>query len=186
MSAHKPWQTHSVETVYDNAWITVTHREVTAPTGASGIYGMVHFKNTAIGIVPIDADGNTWLVGQHRYPLDQYSWEIPEGGSAPGEDPLATAQRELREETGIRAGRWTQLLEMHTSNSVTDECGIAYVAQDLDFGVQEFDATEDLQLSRVSLDTALAMVLDGRITDSLAMVALMKVRLLLDRGELTL
>jgi len=119
-----PWQTRSIQEVYDNPWITVSHREVTAPTGKDGIYGVVHFKNTAVGVVPIDSDGNTWLVGQHRYTINEYTWEIPEGGSALGEDTLATAKRELKEETGISANCWTPLFEMHTSNSVSDECAI--------------------------------------------------------------
>jgi len=129
-----PWQTLSVEQVYDNPWIEVTHRKVRTPAQTDGIYGKVHFKNIAIGIVPRDADYNTWLVGQYRYTLDQYTWEIPEGGCPLGTSPLATAKRELQEETGLQAKKWTKLLELHTSNSVTDETGVAYVAQKLTFG----------------------------------------------------
>jgi len=130
MSVQKPWQTHSIETVYDNNWITVSHRDVTAPTGKPAIYGLVHFKSLAVGIIPIDAEGYTWLVGQHRYTLDRYSWEIPEGGGARDEDPVIAAQRELREETGISANNWTKILELYTSNSVTDEFAVSYIAQD--------------------------------------------------------
>lgn len=180
------WQTHSEETVYDNPWIRVSHREVTAPTGKAGIYGVVHFKSLAVGIVPLDADGYTWLVGQHRYTLDAWSWEIPEGGSDPEESALHTAQRELREETGISAARWTPLLDLHTSNSVTDEAAVAFLAQDLTIGEKAPDETEALSLRRVPLEEAVEMALDGRITDALAMAALMKVKLLLDRGEISL
>ncbi len=180
-----PWQTHSIQEVYDNPWITVSHREVTAPTGKDGIYGMVHFKNTAVGVVPIDSEGNTWLVGQHRYTINAYTWEIPEGGSASGENTLTTAKRELKEETGISASSWTQLFEMHTSNSVTDEYAIGYVAQGLSFGSAEPDDTEILQLKKMPLSDAVDMAMQGLITDSLAMVSLLKVQLLIDRGDLT-
>lgn len=183
-SDSKPWQTHSIEEKYDNPWITVSHREVTAPTGNAGIYGLVHFKNTAVGVVPIDSDGNTWLVGQHRYTLDQYMWEIPEGGSLPNEDNLSVAKRELREETGIVAGRWTPLLELHTSNSVTDEYAVGFVAQELTFGECQPDDTEVLKIRKVPLQTAIDMAMDGRITDGLAMACLFKVQLLINCGEL--
>ncbi len=170
--------------MYDNPWISVSHREVTAPTGNPAIYGLVHFKNTAIGVVPIDSDGNTWLVGQHRYTLDQYMWEIPEGGGLPSEDNIAVAKRELREETGITANRWTQLLELHTSNSVTDEYAVGFVAQDLMFGDCEPDDTEALQIKKLPLQSAIDMAMDGRITDGLAMACLFKVQLLINSGEL--
>lgn len=185
-SQHNPWQTESVEEVYDNPWITLTHRKVIAPTGKSGIYGKVHFKNTAIGVVPIDDDGHTWLVGQYRYTLDQYHWEIPEGGAPLGESALTAAQRELREETGISARRWTSLLQLHTSNSVTDEIAHVFVAQDLSFGETDPDDTEVLQLKRLPLEEAIDMALDGTITDALAMASLFKVRLLLERGQLVI
>ncbi len=183
-SCSNDWQTLSVEEVYDNPWITLTHRRVIAPTGKPGIYGKVHFKTTAIGVVPIDAEGYTWLVGQYRYALDQYHWEIPEGGAPHGESALAAAQRELREETGISARRWTSLLQLHTSNSVTDELAHTFVAQDLSFGETEPDDTEVLQLMRLPLEDAIDMAMDGTITDSLALASLLKVRLLLDRGQL--
>ncbi len=183
-SNNKDWQTLSVEEVYDNPWITLTHRNVIAPTGKAGIYGKVHFKTRAIGVVPIDAEGYTWLVGQYRYTLDQYHWEIPEGGAPLGESALAAAQRELREETGISAARWTSLLQLHTSNSVTDELAHTFVAQDLSFGETEPDDTEVLQLKRLPLEEAINLAIDGAITDSLALASLLKVRVLLDRGLL--
>lgn len=186
MASGKRWQTHTSDVRYDNPWINVTHRKVSAPTGKQGIYGVVHFKNTAIGVVPIDADGYTWLVGQHRYTLNQYEWEIPEGGAPPGESALAAAQRELREETGIVARRWTSLLRLHTSNSVTDEVARIFVAQDLSHGDTAPDDTEILQVRRVPLEHAINMALDGSITDSLSMAALLKVGILIDRGLLTI
>ena len=180
------WQTHSVETVYDNPWVTVTHREVTAPTGNPCIYGMVHFKNLALGVIPIDEYGNTWLVGQHRYTLNQYGWEIPDGGGARDVDPLLTAQRELREETGISASRWTPLLTLHTSNSVTDEVGYAYIAQGLTFGEKDFDETEQLAVVKLPLEEAVERVMNGEITDALALASLLKAQRLIDTGKLSL
>ena len=171
-----PWKTRSIREVYDNPWIQVTHRDVVTPTGTEGIYGLVHFKNLAVGIVPLDEQGNTWLVGQYRYTLEQYSWEIPEGGCLLGkETPLESAQRELAEETGIRASKWTKILDLHTSNSVTDEAGVAFLAKGLTFGAAAPEETEDLQVRKLPFSEALDMVLNGAITDALSMAALMKV-----------
>jgi 8-oxo-dGTP pyrophosphatase MutT (NUDIX family) len=172
-----PWQTKSEYIPYENPWIAVRHREVVNPSGGDGIYGVVHFKNTAIGIVPLDDAGYTWLVGQYRYTLDRYSWEIPEGGCPLGTSLLASAQRELLEETGMTADRWTPLLEMHLSNSVSDEYGVAYLAQGLHFGIAEPEETEDLRLRKLPLREAVEMVLRGDITDALSMAALLKVHI---------
>ncbi len=179
-----PWQTLSKISVYDNPWIQVTHREVINPSGGNGIYGLVHYKNVAIGIVPLDGAGYTWLVGQYRYPLEQYSWEIPEGGGPLGVPVLESAQRELLEETGIRAGRWTPLLEMHLSNSVTDEFAVAYIAQELEFGLAEPEETEQLEVRRLPFTAAVDMVLQGEITDALSVAALLKTNEWLRRGLL--
>ncbi len=181
-TAPNPWQTLSVRTVYENPWIEVTHRDVLNPSGGKGIYGAVHFKNTAIGIVPLDSEYNTWLVGQYRYTLDCYTWEIPEGGGPLGTDLLKAAQRELLEETGITAGRWTPLLELHTSNSVTNEYGVAYVAQDLKFGKSSPEETEQLQVRRLPFSQVVDMVMDGEITDALSMVSVLKVNEWLKKG----
>ncbi|MCO6477878.1 MAG: NUDIX hydrolase [Phaeodactylibacter sp.] len=177
-----PWKTLSNDTVYDNPWIQVTHRQVITPTGTDGIYGLVHFKNLAIGIVPLDEDRNTWLVGQYRYTLGQYSWEIPEGGCPIGaEIPLESAKRELLEETGIRAEKWTKVLDLHTSNSVTDEAGMAFLAQGLSFGQAAPEHTEDLQVRKLPFREALEMVFRGEITDALSMVGLMRVGYWMER-----
>ena len=170
------WQTLDSTIVYDNPWIEVTHRNVINPGGGAGIYGVVHFKNLAIGIIPIDSEGNTWLVGQYRYTLGRYSWEIPEGGGKLSEPPLNAAKRELLEETGISAKNWTELLELHTSNSVTDEYGIAYIAQGLTFGEAMPEESEDLKLWKLPLHEAVEMVLRGEITDALSMLALLKLQ----------
>ena len=128
---HNPWRTLSSEIKYHNPWISVREDQVQNPGGGQGIYGVVTMKNKALGIVPIDAEGNTWLVGQYRYPLNEYSWEIPMGGGLVELDILESAQRELKEETGLTAARWTRIARLHTSNSVTDEEGFVYLAEDL-------------------------------------------------------
>lgn len=168
--------------VYDNPWMQVTHREVINPSGNESIYGVVHFKNTAIAIVPLDANNNTWLVGQYRYTLEQFSWEVPEGGSHPGEPALLAAQRELEEETGITAKSWVEIGALHPSNSITDERGVIFVAKDLTIGTPNPDDTELLEVRKIPLDEAVEMVLRGEITDALAVSALLKVKMLLDRS----
>ena len=175
------WVRHSRDTVYDNPWITVTHETVTAPSGRDGIYGVVHFKNVSVGVVPLDDEGFTWLVKQSRYSLDIHTWEIPEGGAPKGEEPLQAAQRELEEETGLLAGRWTELLRLHTSNSVCDEAAVLYLAQELSEGVQQLEATEDIEVRRLPLREAIEMALDGRITDALSVAALLRLQPLLHR-----
>jgi len=162
---------------YENEWITVFHDEVTRPDGQPGIYGVLHYKGLAVGIVPIDDEDRVALVGQFRYTLDAYSWEIPEGGVPPDEDPLEGARRELREETGLEAAEWRELGRIHLSNSISDEAGIAYLATGLTAGTPSPEGTEDLEVSWVLFDEALAMTRDGRITDVLSIVALQRVAL---------
>ena len=142
-----PWTILSAKDVYENPWIRLTHHEVLTPAQTPGIYGLVHYKNLAIGVMPVDAEGHTYLVGQYRFPLDAYSWEIPEGGGAAGIDPLESAARELREETGLTARHWRKLLEADLSNSVSDERAVAYVAWGLTPGESEPEATEELARS---------------------------------------
>lgn len=178
------WITKNSKTVYDNPWIEVTHREVINPGGGDGIYGVVHFKNLAIGIVPLDENYNTWLVGQFRYTMDEYSWEIPEGGCILGTAPLDAAKRELKEETGIEASKWQKIMDLQTSNSVTDERGMAYVATALTFGEAQPEETESLQIKKVPFNTAYQMVLDGSIQDALSMLAIFKVKAMIDQGLL--
>lgn len=167
---------------YGNPWIDVVHHEVLDPSGKAGIYGTVHFKNLAIGILPLDAEGYTWLVGQHRFPLDAYSWEIPEGGGAIGVDPLEAAKRELKEETGLSAGRWDRILEMHMSNSVTDERAVAYLARDLSHGDAAPESTEELTVKRLPFDDVYEMVRRGEITDALAVATILRVKLFLSES----
>ena len=184
MPTPSPWKTLSAETAYENPWIRVRHSEVINPGGGRNVYGVVHFKNLAIGVVPVDKAGYTYLVGQHRYVLDRYEWEIPEGGCPVGTDPLATAHRELLEETGLRAGRMEQLLDFNLSNSVTDEYGIAYLATDLTQGEAEPEETEDITVRRLPLTEAIAMTMNGEIKDALSILALQRVALLKQAGQL--
>jgi len=177
--SESPWSTLAAEVRYDNPWIQVRHDDVLNPSGKPGIYGVVSFKNMAIGVVPVDTEGYTYLVGQYRYTLNAYSWEIPEGGGPMHEQPLDTAKRELLEETGLSAATWTSLGKIHTSNSVTDEFGFAYLAQDLTQGQAHPEETEDLKVWRLPLSEAVAMCLQSEITDALSVVALLKTARLL-------
>lgn len=171
-----PWTTLSGEVKYDNPWINVTEYQVINPSGGRGIYGKVHFKNKAIGIIPVDKDLNTWLVGQYRYTLNQWHWEIPEGGGPLTDAPVESAKRELREETGLTARSWSEVVHLHTSNSVTDEEGHIFLAEDLEEGDNALEETEaDLKVWKLPLRDALQMVLDGKITDSMSVMAILKV-----------
>lgn len=167
-----PWKVLDSSAVYENPWISVREDRVTRPDGEPGIYGVVHYKNVAVGVLAVE-DDHLYLVGQHRYPLDLYSWEIPEGGCPEGEEPLQAARRELLEETGFVAGNWRRLGEVYFSNSVSDEYGVWFLATDLERGERQPEGTEVLGVRRVPVGEALDMALDGRITDSLSLVAIM-------------
>ena len=168
----------SSRTDYENNWMQVLEDDVVNPGGGRNLYGHVHFKNVAVAIVALDDEGNTWLVGQSRYTLSEYSWELPMGGAPLDEPPLSAANRELAEETGIRAANWEEIMRLHTSNSITDEVGIAYLATGLTFGETDFEETEDLEIRKLPLDDAIQMVLDGKITDAISAAALLRIRLL--------
>lgn len=166
-----PWRTVSTRVVYENPWIRVREDEVVRPDGLPGIYGVVHFRNVAVGVLAVE-DGALWLVGQYRYPLGLYSWEIPEGGCPEGEDPLEAGKRELEEETGFRARRWTKMGQAHLSNSVSDELAVWFLAEGLEQGERRPDGTEKLQVRRVSFGEALRMLDSGEITDALSVLAI--------------
>jgi len=178
------WKQKSRTTKYQNPWIKVYHDEVINPNGGEGIYGVVDFQNIAIGVIPIDNQGYTWLVGQHRYPLNTYTWEIPEGGGPIGTDPRDSALRELEEEIGYSSRNLREIQRMQLSNSATNEVSIIYVAKDLFPKELPTDPTEDLQVKKVLLTQAISMVLSGEIVDSMSVAGLLKIKIMLDNGEL--
>ena len=167
------WKKLSSRVVYENPWMQVREDHVINPGGGENQYGYVHFKSRAIAILPLADNGDTWLVGQQRYTLGEYSWELPMGGAPFDETPLAAAERELREETGLSASRWTEVLRLHTSNSITDEFGFVFLAEDLVEGEPDFDETEDLAIRRLPLADAIAMIESGEITDAISVAALL-------------
>lgn len=179
-----PWQVISQKPVYDNPWISLTEFDVINPSGNKGIYGKVHFKNIAIGIVPLDEEMNTWLVGQYRFTIDQYTWEIVEGGGPVCADTLLNAERELLEETGLVANSWTKILETHLSNSVSDEFGVVYVARDLSQFEAQPEDTEKLTIKKIPFEEVYQMVMNGEITDSLSIMAILKIKQLLQDNRL--
>lgn len=174
-----PWKVLSSRGVYDNKWINLTEYDVINPGGGHGIYGKIHFKNLAIGILALDENRNTWLVGQYRFALDQFSWEIPEGGGPLGIDPLESAKRELLEETGLSAKKWQEVQRMHLSNSVSDEFAIIYLAQDLEQGEAQPEETEELHVQHIPFEELYARVIKGEITDAITVAAALRVKLLL-------
>lgn len=168
-----PWQTISSRPIYENPWIAVREDQVIRPDGKPGIYGVVHYKGIATGVVPLHDDGTVTLVGQYRYTLNEYSWEIPEGGCPPDEEPLEAAKRELLEETGLTAAHWRPLGgRLDLSNSVSDESGYLFLATGLTQGQAQPEGTEDLRIKRVPLKEAVAMAHRGEITDLLSVLAL--------------
>lgn len=171
-----PWKTLASREVYDNPWIRIREDEVVRPDGEAGIYGVVHYKNVAIGILPVE-DDHIYLVGQYRYPLDQYSWEIPEGGCPEDEDVLSAARRELAEETGLRAKNWKLMGEAHLSNSVSDERAVWFLATELTQGEHEPEGTEQLNIRRLPAEQVFKMAANGEITDALSLLAIMGYRL---------
>ncbi len=180
-SKNNPWTTLKSTLKYDNPWIEVVEHDVINPGGGKGIYGKVHFKNQAVGVVPIDEEGNTWLVGQHRYTLNAFSWEIPEGGAPYGENVLEAAKRELKEETGLTASSFQEILVMHNSNSVTDEIAYVFLATGLKQGTAELEESEsDLIVKKLPFSEALEMVMKGEITDSMTVAGFLKASIILN------
>jgi 8-oxo-dGTP pyrophosphatase MutT (NUDIX family) len=172
------WQILSTQTAYQNSWIELRHHQVINPSGGEGIYGMVHFKNIAAAILPLDTQGFTYLVGQYRFPLNEYSWELPMGGVPLGNDLLAGAQRELLEETGLVAQKWTEIAKIHTSNCVTDEVGYVFLAEELSQKQAQPEATENLTVRKLPFEEVYQMALNGLITDSISVAAILKLAII--------
>lgn len=179
-----PWQTLSSEIVHETPWVRINHHKVINPGGSEGIYSVTEFKNLAIGILPLDEDYNTWIVGQYRYPINLYSWEIPEGGGSVDVPPIESAKRELQEECGLLAADWQLLLTSHTSNSATNEYAYIYVAKGLSFTNAHPDEDERLEVHKLPFVELYQRVMDNEITDSLTVMAVLKAKILIDEGNL--
>ncbi len=161
-----PWVVHSTDTAFRNPWIRVESSRITQPDGSQGTYGVVRFEHVATGVLPLGEDGMTWLVGQHRFPFDAYSWELPEGGGRLGADPWLSAERELAEETGLRARRHAALGRWQLSNSVTDEVAHGFIAWDLEPGAPQPEASEVLRVESLPFGELVARMRAGQITDA--------------------
>ncbi len=179
MSEVNPWTKLSSALKYENAWISLTEHQVLNPLGNPGIYGVVNFKNIAIGIVPLDEHLNLTLVGQYRFALDAYSWEIPEGGGPINTSTVENAKRELLEETGLKAGSWVEMMRMHLSNSVSNELAIIYLARNLSKHQACPEDTEQLKLLTIPFEEAYSMVCSGEITDAMTVAALLKIKIMI-------
>jgi len=180
---NNPWKILSTQKIYENPWIELTEYQVINPQGGNGVYGVVHFKHIAIGVIPLDEELNTWIVGQYRFPLNEYSWEIPEGGGKLEVPILESAKRELLEECGIIAQKWNCILKMHLSNSVSDEVGYVWVAQDLSFTKSQPEETELLEVQKIPFSELYERVMNGEITDSLSVAGVLKLQCLLKEGK---
>ncbi len=179
-----PWKTRTSRIIYKNNWISLREDEVIRPDGQGGIYGVVQFKSLAVGILPLNENYETWIVGQYRYALEEYSWEIPEGGSEAGESALECAKRELQEEVGLEAGEYIKVLEGNLSNSVTDERCVSFVAKDLKEGVPQPEGTEVLSIKKLSFDKLVRMADRGEIKDGLSLMTIYKVKYMIDSGSI--
>ena len=177
MSALNPWRTLASSLKYGNRWFSVREDDVIRPDGQRGTYSVVSAERIATGIVPLWPDDSVTLVGQFRYAVNEYSWEIPEGGGPFDVDPLETAKRELQEEAGLAAGTWQFLGRVHTSNCFVNEVCHVYLATDLSEVGARPDPEEVLQAQRVPFDRAIEMTRDGSITDAITIAGLFWARL---------
>lgn len=184
VSQENPWKTLSSEIVHETPWVRINHHKVINPGGSEGIYSVTEFKNLALGILPLDDEYNTWIVGQYRYPIDIYSWEIPEGGGDFNVPPVESAQRELQEECGVIARDWQLLLTSHTSNSATNEFAYIYVAKGLTFTDPHPDDDERLEIRKLPFTELYRMVMDNEVTDSLTVMAVLKAKVWMDEGKI--
>ena len=179
-----PWKTLSSEIKYENPWIKVVENKVINPAGKDGIYGVVHFKNKAVAVIPLDDDYNTWIVGQYRYTLNLFEWEVPEGGCPENEDTLKAAKRELLEEVGLEARNLEMILTMQLSNSVSDEVSFTYVAKGLTYVGNSPEETEELHIRKLPFEEVYQMVMRGEINDGLSVASILKVKILIDEGKI--
>lgn len=169
-----PWQTIQKTVRYESAWIRTEEHDVINPAGKPGKYSLTHFKNIAVAVIPLDNENNTWIVGQYRYPLQSFEWEVCEGGCPEGTDPLETAKRELKEECGIIAGDFELILEMQLSNSATDEISYTYLARNLSMTMSQPEETEQLTIKKIPFAELFQMVISGKIKDALSVASVLK------------
>lgn len=181
---HNPWRTIQSKTIHSTPWLQVNVHNVLTPANTPSQYTTVNFNGVAVGVIALDENYNTWIVGQWRYPINQYSWEIPEGGANKNEEPLLAAQRELAEETGITAKKWTPLMEFFVSNSATDEHAFIFIAQDLEFAPPKPDLDEDLQQKKIPFSELVNLTMNGKIFDSISIAAILKTHLLIQNGTI--
>jgi 8-oxo-dGTP pyrophosphatase MutT (NUDIX family) len=179
-----PWIVKSVTRAFENDWFRVDAHYVTRPDGNPGTYGVIRIRRLAVGVLPIEADGSVHMVGQWRFPLGRYSWEMPEGGAEPGEDARLCAERELAEETGLSAGSWVKVLEMDLSNSLTDEQAVLFIATDLTPGRAAPEPTEVLKHRKAHFMDVLAQVADGRIRDAMTVATVLRAHHMAVTGQL--
>jgi 8-oxo-dGTP pyrophosphatase MutT (NUDIX family) len=170
----RPWGASDERLVFESPWLSLREYQAVAPTGHPAVYGVVGFKNLAIGVLPLHEDGSVTLVGQHRFAMRRYSWEIPEGGGALDVDPLESARRELREETGLIAQDWREVLRFELSNSATDERGFGYIATGLCPGEAAPDETEVIQVARRPFREVLDIALSGMMPDMITLAMLLR------------
>lgn len=179
-----PWTKLDEKLVYESPWISLFHQNVLNPSGNPGTYSIIHFNKLAIGILPLDEDYNTWIVGQFRYPMKTYTWEIPEGGGSRNEEPVDSAKRELLEECGIIANKWDLIQEMQLSNSATDEVALLYIARQLSFTDAQPEENEQLTVRKIPFSELYERVLKGELTDSLTVAAVLRAKLMMLEGKL--
>ncbi len=182
--AENPWTKLSREVKYENNWVRLEEDKVLNPAGNPGIYGVVHFKTYAVAIIPLDENNNTWIVGQYRYPLQSYEWEVVEGGCPENTSPLETAHRELIEEVGLKAAQMKLILEMQLSNSTTDEISYTYIARGLTYVGEQPEEDEKLSIRKIPFEELYQMTLRGEIRDSLSVASILKAKVLLDQGQI--
>lgn len=181
VASRNPWTTTASRVVYQNPWISVREDQVIRPDGRPGIYGVVDIR-PSIGVVALDDQDRIVLVGQWRYALNRYSWEIPRGGSHPGEiDMLTVAQRELAEETGVLAAHWRRLGPVDICNGVANDVQTLFLATGLTATDRRLDPEEDIAVEWHPFDEAVRMALDGRITEVCSIAAILQVAILRSR-----
>lgn len=178
IALRNPWITNSSRVVYQNTWISVREDQVIRPDGNPGIYGVVEIR-PSVGVLAMNDREEVVLVGQWRYAMNRYSWEIPRGGSHPGEtDMLAVAQRELMEEAGVVASDWEPLGKVDICNGVANDVQSLFFARGLSATNRQLDPEEEIALEWRPFETVLSMAMDGRITEVCSIAAILKVALL--------